>query len=190
VVQPAATALQATRKRRARPSAQSIAQGDREKEAEMKVRFTTLVSVVTAAALLVPAASAGTRPDDRAGVRGPGAELWLDPSIARVVDENSGALWLDPSIAGAVANASTSELWVDPALAEVVRTATSSSVRPDDRAGRRELPLAVPTSTPATVTRSFDWGDAGIGAVAAGFLTVVAAGILLGRRGRHELEHA
>jgi hypothetical protein len=98
-------------------------------------------------------------------------------------------VWLDPSIAAAVAKASIDAVWVDPAIAEVVRTATSSSVRPDDRAGRREVPLTLPASA-ATAARSFDWGDAGIGAVAAAFVAVASAVIMFGRRGRHALEHA
>ena len=155
----------------------------------MKVLTTTLISLVAAAALLVPAAGAGTRPDDRNGVRGPGAQLWLDPSIATVVAEQSESMWIDPSIANAVADSSKGDFWVDPAIAEAVRVATATSVRPDDRAGRREAPLVETATEPGGSTSRVDWSDAGMGAALV-FVALVAAGIMLGRHGRRELEHA
>ena len=175
----------------------------------MKVLLTTMVSLVAASALLVPVAAAGSRPDDRNGVRGPGAQLWLDPSIASVVTAESTELWLDPSIANAVADASQSQLWtdpsianavadashpalwLDPAIADAVRSAASVSVRPDDRSGRRESPLLQVAAEPAPATRSFDWSDAGIGAGAvAGIFGLIVTGLLVARNGRRELEHA
>jgi hypothetical protein len=157
----------------------------------MKVLLTTLVSLVAASALLVPVAAAGSRPDDRSGVRGPGAQLWLDPSIASVVTGQSDEVWLEPSIANAVAQASHPALWLDPAIADAVRSAASVSVRPDDRAGRRESPLLQVAAEPAPATRSFDWSDAGIGAGAvAGIFGLIVTGLLVVRNGRRELGHA
>ena len=156
----------------------------------MKVQLTTLVSIVAAAALLAPAAGAATRPDDRGGIQGAGVQLWLDPSLASVVAEESSELWVDPSIGNAIADESRAEVWLDPALSEAVRVDATTSVRPDDRAGRREAPLS--QATPATD------GDAGrfettdlmvrIGAVA--FLGLIAAGYLFDRYGRRQLGHA
>ena len=72
-----------------------------------------------------------------------------------------------------------------------MRNATAASVSPDDRAGRREVPLVESSCAPDAATGRVDWSDAGIGAgAAAGFFALVAAGILFGRHGRRELEHA
>jgi hypothetical protein len=145
----------------------------------MKILVTTVIAIAAAAVMLVPVAGAATRPDDRAGVRGPGgvaqSELWMDPAIATVV------------------SASSSEPALDPALRSAIADGGTGAVRPDDRPGRREVPLTVPSIVPSGTTDSFDWADAGIGAgavAAGGLLTLVFAGLVFARHDRRRLEHA
>ena len=142
----------------------------------MKVQATTLISMAAAVSLLVPVAGAATRPDDRAGARGPGGG-------------SQSARWMEPAIA-AVVSASSSEPAIDPAVQAAIQDARSGAIRPDDRPGRREVPLTVPSIVPSGATDSFDWTDAGIGAgavAAGGLLTLVLAGFLLGRHDRRRL---
>lgn len=156
----------------------------------MKVQLTTLVSIVAAAALLAPAAGAATRPDDRGGIQGAGVELWLDPSIASVVADEASELWVDPSIANAIADGARTELWLDPALAEAVRAEATTATRPDDRAGRREVPLFEATTAAGTSTGGSEAYDPMVRIGAVLVLALIAAGFLFMRHGRRQLEHA
>jgi hypothetical protein len=111
----------------------------------MNVVLKTSISIVAALAVAVPAASAATRPDDRPGLRGPGA----------------------------------------------VAESFAESVRPDDRAGRREVPLEVPIVTPTTAADGFDWDDAGVGAgTVGGIVALLLGGMYVARHGRRSLEQA
>jgi len=77
----------------------------------------------------------------------------------------------------------------DPALADAVGSGTGAPIRPDDRAGRREVPLGVPILTPSAVTDGFDWGDAGIGAgTVGGIAGLLLAAASIARGGRRGLE--
>jgi len=67
----------------------------------------------------------------------------------------------------------------------------ASSTRPDDRAGLRGAGASAPVSTPLAVhvdRPGFDWGDAGIGAVAgAGLVVLLLGAAALIRHERAEL---
>ena len=108
-----------------------------------------------------------------AAVRGPGGRLAF-------VDRRVG--WT-PAIA-AVVSASTSEPAdrSGPAGGDR-RMRAAGAIRPDDRPGRREVPLDGSVDRAYGATDSFDWTDAGIGAgavAAGGLLTLVLAGLVLG----------
>jgi hypothetical protein len=151
----------------------------------MKVLVTTVTAMAAAAVLLVPVAGSATRPDDRGGLRGPGG-------AQSAFVENQQELWMDPAIASVV-SASASDLPLDPALRAAIQDARSGIIRPDDRPGRREVPLEVPSIVPTGATDSFDWTDAGIGAgavAAGGLLTLVLAGLVFARHDRRRLGHA
>jgi hypothetical protein len=81
---------------------------------------------------------------------------------------------------------------MDPSMRASIQDAKTGIVRPDDRPGRREVPLSAPSTTDV-VTDSFDWSDAGIGAGAVagtGLLAIVLAGLALARYDRRRLGHA
>ena len=117
------------------------------------------ILVGVAAALFAPAALA-ERPDDRAGLRGPGAQTEVTAVSARPDDR--------PGIRGPGAQS--------PVLA--------ASVRPDDRAGVRG-PGAAPTVFLTQTDSGFDWADAGIGALGAfGLALVLFGGLQVASRNR------
>ena len=152
------------------------------------------VLVVSAVATVVTASSAlgsmiPVRPDDQAGVKGPGA-IGVGSVAAVRPDDKAGAR-------GPGANAVVPVAAVRPddragvkglgAIAPVSVTA----VRPDDRAGRRGPgAFAVPATTPnVEIVRAssdgFDWPAAFVGAASTlGLCLLVGAALLLRPRGR------
>jgi hypothetical protein len=134
----------------------------------------SVLTIGTGSALADPSTSAhdyfaqtavGTRPDDRAGVRGPNAPLTSGPAV-RPDDR--------PGFRGA-----TEPIWM-------AAPAPSTAVRPDDRAGVRGIDSTTAAATEAVfVGRSgFDWGDAGIGAGGMLALTLIGGILVVGGR-RH-----
>jgi hypothetical protein len=117
------------------------------------------ILVGAAAALFAPAALA-ERPDDRAGLHGPGAHTEVTAVSARP-DDRAGVR--------------------GPGAPSLVLAA---SVRPDDRAGVRG-PGAAPTVLLTQPGTGFDWTDAGIGALGAfGLALVLFGGLQVASRTR------
>ena len=117
------------------------------------------ILIGVAAALFAPAALA-ERPDDRAGLHGPGAQAQFTAVSVRPDDQSGvrgpGAQSLD----------------------------LAASVRPDDRAGVRG-PGAAPTVFLTQTDSGFDWADAGIGALGAfGLALVLFGGLQVASRNR------
>ena len=116
------------------------------------------ILVGVAAALFAPAALA-ERPDDRAGLHGPGANAVTAASVRP--DDRAGTR--------------------GPGAESLVLAA---SVRPDDRAGVRG-PGAGPTVILTQTDPGFDWADAGIGALGAfGLALVLFGGLQIASRNR------
>jgi hypothetical protein len=153
----------------------------------IRTKLTTVTALVAAAAFLAPVAQAQhpddralkgpgaieqagqstiVRPDDRAGMRGPGA---LDTTLAAATRPDDRAGMRGP---GAIDQPNT----------------VSTSTRPDDRADTRgpgafEQPTVVVTHS----STGFDWGDAFVGAlggIGTALLLTGALFLLLGQRTR------
>jgi hypothetical protein len=155
----------------------------------MNARTKLIGTVILGAALLVPVAQA-QHPDDRAGLRGPGAFVTA-PSSASHPDNRATR---GP---GSVAN-------------QVPQS--TAAIRPDDRAGARgpgafgasDFPAAnhpdnregtrgpgsVTTTVVGVTSTGFDWGDALIGGIGgAGMALLLTGGLLLlmGQRNKTRL---
>jgi hypothetical protein len=126
----------------------------------MKALLTLSAAVLAAAATTVPAVGQ-VRPDDRAGIRGPGGST-PDPVLTIAVrpDDRAGIRRPGRSIA-------------EPAR-------SVQHVRPDDRSGVRGVGLVTaPIESPAVIRvdrPGFDWNDAGIGAAAGAGLMLLLLG--------------
>ena len=117
------------------------------------------ILVGVAAALFAPTALA-ERPDDRAGLHGPGAHAEVTAVSVRP-DDRTGVR--------------------GPGAQLLV---LAGSVRPDDRAGVRG-PGAAPTVFLPQTDSGFDWTDAGIGALGAfGLALVLFGGLQVAARNR------
>jgi len=143
----------------------------------MKAPVALAAAVFAAAAFAIPAtadtlAQGHVRPDDRAGILGPGRVT--GPAATIVVRPNDRAGLQGPvgSSTGAIQS--------------------FGNVRPDDRFGARGTggPSTPPIPAPIVVrvaTRGFDWNDAAIGAVAgAGLILLLLGAALLHRHARTE----
>jgi hypothetical protein len=155
----------------------------------MNARTKLIGTVILGAALLVPVAQA-QRPDDRAGLRGPGAFVTTQPSASHPDNR---------AVRG-------------PGSVEIQQQQTTAAVRPDDRAGARgpgafgtsESPAAnhpdnregtrgpgsVTTTVVGVTSTGFDWGDAFIGGIGgAGMALLLTGGLLLlvGQRNKTRL---
>lgn len=151
----------------------------------MNIR-TALIGTIVFAAVSIPVANAQS-PDDRAGMRGPGAfeSTQVQPSIRP--DDRAGLKG-----PGAVEPAQQSKT-IRPDDRVGARgpgafdSAQSQSTRPDDRSGARG-PGAVDSAVVVRqVSSGFDWGDAFIGALGGLGTGLALTGILfllVGRRGR------
>ncbi len=122
----------------------------------------TVVGVVLAAALLVPAASA----DDW-------ARSGLDPAIATALQDHTSAapesVPLDPAIATAIRDQPTSQPAVlDPAIRTALMEIASSSTRPDDQASARGVG-SLPQPIEVASSGGLDWDSVRFG-VGAGFV--------------------
>ena len=151
-----------------------------------RTKLTTLATIVAAAAFLAPVAQA-QHPDDRA-VKGPGAIEQAGQSTIVRPDDRAGLRG-----PGAVDTQSTSIRPDDRAGmrgpgAIDQPSAVSTSTRPDDRAGSRgpgafEQPTVVVTHS----STGFDWGDAFVGALGGIGMALLLTGalfLLLGQRTR------
>jgi hypothetical protein len=143
---------------------------------------TVIGVMVVAAALLVPVAQAGG-PDDRAGMRGPGAFDQADDVVLRPDDR---------AVHGVIVQQSTKEAAVRPDDRDGARgpgaigSDAREVARPDDRAGVRG-PGAITTVVVSSSTNSFDWGDAligGLGGVGAALLLAGGLFVLMGQRSK------
>lgn len=127
----------------------------------------SVLGVVLAATLLVPAAQAdGWARDSRAG---------LDPGIAAAIHDRA-SLTPEP-------------VALDPAIRAALLERASSITRPDDRAGARG-PGFVVTGPPLEAVASsdaFQWDDATLGAAAALGAMLLAAALAYGMRRRGRL---
>jgi hypothetical protein len=112
--------------------------------------------------------AAGTRPDNRAGIRGVNA-----PAFATVsARQTSSAVRPDDraGIRGVGA----------PVLVAAPVQLRKTAVRPDDRAGNRGIGTSAVIASGVSVGTSstFDWADAGVGAGSALALVLIAGGLL------------
>jgi hypothetical protein len=127
-----------------------------------QIKLLTSLTVVVGALALAGSALAGTRPDDRAGLRGVGA--------------TSSPTQVRPDDLGGVRGAGSTGLAV--------------SVRPDDRAGvrgtgGRKYAAPVATSPAEVASDPFDWSSAGVGAAGAFALTMILTGVVFSVRRVH-----
>ena len=156
----------------------------------VRTKLTTTAALVATAAFLAPVAQAQhpddralkgpgaieqagqstiVRPDDRAGMRGPGAVDTQSNTVSTSTRPDDRAGMRGP---GAIEQPNT----------------VSTSIRPDDRAGTRgpgaiEQPTVVVTHS----STGFDWGDAFVGAlggIGTALLLTGALFLLLGQRTR------
>lgn len=113
--------------------------------------------------------AAGTRPDDRAGIRGPNAPSFM---TGHPVQPTVG---VRPDDRGGIRGPNGPSFMKAPA--------PSSAVRPDDRAGIRGIDSTTVAATEVSLggASSFDWGDAGVGAGSTLGLILIAGGLLVVR---------
>jgi hypothetical protein len=114
----------------------------------------------------------GTRPDDRAGIRGPNAPAFTTATSTPVRPDDRAAV----RGIGTTAVASTG--------------AAATAVRPDDRAavrgiGTTAVASAAPALTADAAGSGFDWVDAGIGAASTLALILIGGGVFLIGTRRH-----
>lgn len=122
----------------------------------------------------------GVRPDDKAGPRGIGGTSRSEPALDNRPDNRAGLL----GVGGPSGQARSYQEQIQRHLAHEDRVygtasaGSAGSVRPDDRAGIRGPgplePVAISSGTGA-----FDWGDAGIGALSAFAIALLAFGLTL-----------
>jgi hypothetical protein len=127
----------------------------------MKVRTKLIGTLVLALGIAAPAAHA-ERPDDRAGLRGPGAIEAVQTTVSQHPDNRAGLR--GPGAAAA----------------------PSSSSHPDNRADARG-PGAFTTLIARPSSDGFDWGDAligGLGGVGTALLLTGCFFLLMGQRSR------
>ena len=123
--------------------------------------------------------SAVDSPDNRAGIRGIGAQSteMSDVFTRAVARAGIGSQNADMS---------------DVFTRAVARAHTAPMLRPDDRAGIRgagsDLAATAPSAT--TTSESFQWADAGIGAAATLALILVLGGLTAIARSNHQRNHA
>jgi hypothetical protein len=151
----------------------------------MNMRTKLIGTIVVGAALLVPVAQA-ERPDDKAGLRGPGAFASDQESTASHPDNRAG-------IRGPGALAGDQRASVRPDDRAGVRgpgaIGSPEDVvvnHPDNRAGARG-PGAVTTALFQPSSTGFDWGDALIGVFGGAGTALLITGsafLLMSRRNR------
>jgi hypothetical protein len=145
-------------------------------------------TIVLAAALLAPVAQA-QRPDDRAGMRGPGA---FEQSVRASHPDNRAEARGPGAI---VAQPETSVRPDDRAGMRgpgAVTTVTTSNVssHPDNRAGMRGPGAFTTTLVAQPAGDGFDWGDAligGLGGVGFALLLTGCVFLLAGQRNKARL---
>jgi len=109
--------------------------------------------------------AAGTRPDDRGGIRGVNASPAAAPSGTSVAvrpDDRGGIRGVHGWLAAAPSG-------------------TSVAARPDDRGGPRGIAprIVAASAVPVGGGSGFDWGAAGIGAGSMLFLVLIAGSVVL-----------
>jgi hypothetical protein len=112
--------------------------------------------------------AAGTRPDDRAGIRGPNA-----PSFMTAPTQTTAHV--RPDDRGGIRGPNGPSFMTAPVQ--------NSAVRPDDRAGIRGIDSTTVAATEVSLDSAsgFAWGDAGIGAGSTLGLVLIAGGLLAAR---------
>lgn len=148
------------------------------------MKANTVIGVmVVSAALLVPVAQAGG-PDDRAGMRGPGAFEQAQASVTRPDDRAvHGVIVEHATQAAATRPDDRSEARGPGAIGSDARDVT----RPDDRSGTRGPGATTTTVVMPSSTNGFDWGDAligGLGGVGAALLLAGGLFVLLSQRSK------
>lgn len=153
----------------------------------MKLRTQLIGTLVLALWLAVPAAQA-TRPDDRAGARGPGA-IAAEGSVARHPDNRAGARGpgaLAPSRTAPVAQRPDDRAGVRGPGAVSAAAISPVAGHPDNRAGARG-PGVFTTVVAAPAPDGFDWRDAligGLGGLGTALLLTGAFFLLTSERSR------
>jgi hypothetical protein len=109
----------------------------------------------------------GTRPDDRAGIRGPNAPSFMTAPQATV--------HVRPDDRGGIRGPNGPSFMTAPAQ--------NRAVRPDDRAGIRGIDSTTVAATQLSLgsASGFDWSDAGVGAGSTLGLILIAGGLLVAR---------
>jgi hypothetical protein len=154
-----------------------------------RTKLTTTAALVAAAAFLAPVAQA-QHPDDRA-LKGPGAIEQAQASTLVRPDDRAGmrgpGAFDRPNIVSTSTRPDDRAGMRGPGAIEQPNT-VSTSTRPDDRAGTRGPgALEQPTVVVTQSSTGFDWGDAFVGAlggIGTALLLTGALFLLLGQRTR------
>lgn len=153
----------------------------------MTTKITLIGTIVLGAALLAPVAQA-QRPDDRAGMRGPGA---FEQASAIGHPDNRGEARGPGGIASAPATSVRPDDRGDtrgPGAFTTTRNAGSS--HPDNRDGLRGPGAVTTTVVAQPIADGFDWGDAligGLGGVGAALLLAGSLFLVSSQRSKARL---
>ena len=158
----------------------------------MNARKKLIGTVILGAALLVPVAQA-QHPDDRAGLRGPGAFATEQPSAShpdnRAVHGVGSIDLLQQQLQKSTAAIRPDDRAGARGPGAVGASDFSAANHPDNREGTRG-PGSIATVEAGSISTGFDWGDALIGGIGgAGTALLLTGGFLLvmGQRNRTRL---
>jgi hypothetical protein len=158
----------------------------------MNARTKLIGTIVLGAALLVPVAQA-QRPDDRAGLRGPGAFETTQPSSSHPDNRavhGPGAVRMTPQLQEITVATRPDDRAGTRGPGSVNRSDFSGAAsHPDSREGTRG-PGAATTVIVQSSASGFDWGDAligGLGGVGTALLLTGCLFLLMGQRNKARL---
>lgn len=155
----------------------------------MNIRTKLIGTIALAAAILVPVAQAQS-PDDRPGVRGPGAIAALQSGASNHPDSRSGAR--GPSALAATQEPATVAVRPDDrggmrGPGAYTSQDLSAASHPDNRAEARGPGAFTTTVVVEPTSTGFDWGDAligGLGGVGTALLLTGCLFLLMSQRNK------
>jgi hypothetical protein len=153
----------------------------------MNARKKLIGTIAVAAAVLVPVAQA-ERPDDRAGLRGPGAFASTQSQVNHPDDRAlKGPGAIEQLRQSTTVRPDDRAGMRGPGAIDPGTNSTSTSTRPDDRAEARGPGAIDPVVVVTQDSTGFDWDDAFVGALGGMGMALLLTGalfLLLGQRTR------